>query len=73
MSKASKIRLDDLVRTVASHYGCSIVYDDILEKWIIQHSEAKCEFYWSSEETKFDFLNDLKEHFAEIGGELSRR
>lgn len=70
--RANRARLNALVRTIATHYGCSIEYDDVLEKWIVQHSEVKCGFYWSSTETLSDFLDGLKEHFAEIGAEPSR-
>jgi len=70
--RANRARLDALVRTIADHYGFSIEYDDILEKWIVANSETKCELYWSSKETVGDFLDNMKDHFAEIGAESSR-
>ena len=69
--KTNEVNLDPLVRTIATHYGFSIEWDNILDKWIIKNSERKCEFYWSNVETVSDFLDNMKEHFEEIGYESS--
>lgn len=59
--------LDKIVSTLAHHYGFSVEWCDVLEKWIVKGEESNCYFYWCDLDNREDFFNDLKSYHMEIG------
>jgi 3-dehydroquinate dehydratase len=67
--KVKDKKLKRLVRRLATFYGFIVTYDDVMERWNVKDEELNCSLFWTSHESEDDFIQQVKEHFEEIGGE----
>ena len=66
-------KLDPTIKAIAKHYKFDIKYCNILNKWIIKHTDKTTELYWSSTEDFDDFMVELQEFFIMVGMESRER
>jgi len=63
--------LDELISTLSDHYGFKKEWCDVMKRWVIRGGEMACEFFWTSDESAEDFMDQLQIYFEDLGSEKS--